>query len=393
MRTDRREALSSIGQQGVPLATGTILLDEAICAGIMARFLGAGSRKEVSHRDLLGGTYARGHGIDGASPGLARVDGDRGLATWKGCVLAQGAGDPTGFGMQVEHGGFEAVVAQDDLQIAHKGPTVQGVGRVRMAQVVGRKAIQVTTASSLFDGPLDVGFVAAPAQERSGARVAAKGVRGEKPCPALRASRIGVFFGQKSRQGHRSIVGPVLGGPSSGQGQLVFQGLGQAIGKEHDSALVAPGLVDVEAVLFEVEVLDAQVQGFADAQTTAVEEVGDKMSGVTVDVRHLGQELEDVLTVWAMAKGDGPSGAQGINRAKLSLEHVAVEEEQGIKGLILSGGGDAREGQLSQEGLEFLLGSEQFEFRILKKGAVAAKPVGIGFLGVEGKVPEGTGFL
>lgn len=226
--------------------------------------------------------------------------------------------------------------------------------------------------------------MAAPAHQRRrcGAWVAAQDVGGKEPSPALGASRVGVFFGQKTGQAHRNMVGLVLGRPCPGQIQLVFQGWGEAVGEEHDSALVALGLVDVESALFEVEILDAEVQGFADAQATAVEEVDEEAGGITVDIRNVGQELEDVLTVRAMAEGGGSFGAQGINRSKLGFEHVAVEEEQGIERLVLTGSGEARERQPSQEGLEFLFGSEEFELGVLEKGAVAAEPVGIGFLGV-----------
>ena len=66
-------------------------------------------------------------------------------------------------------------MAQHDLQIAHKGPTVKGVAGVRMSQVVGRKPIQVTAASSLFDGALDIVFVATSAHLGSSARMIASG--------------------------------------------------------------------------------------------------------------------------------------------------------------------------------------------------------------------------
>jgi hypothetical protein len=56
-------------------------------------------------------------------------------------------------------------------------------------------------------------------------------------------------------------------------------------------------------------------------------------------------------------------------------------KEQGIERLVLTGSGEARKSQPSQEGLEFLFGSEEFELWVLEKGAVAAEPVGIGFLG------------
>lgn len=74
--------------------------------------------------------------------------------TWKGHVLCQWAGDPAGFGMQVEHGGFEAVKAQNNLQITHKGTALQGVSGICVAQTVRGEPIQLTTLCCRFDRPL-----------------------------------------------------------------------------------------------------------------------------------------------------------------------------------------------------------------------------------------------
>ena len=89
--------------------------------------------------------------------------------------MAQWAGDPAGFGMQVEHGGFEAVVAQNDLQIAHKSAPLQGMCGIRVAQTVRGEPIQVAALCCRFDRPLDIIFMATPAHLFSGARVKASG--------------------------------------------------------------------------------------------------------------------------------------------------------------------------------------------------------------------------
>jgi hypothetical protein len=47
---------------------------------------------------------------------------------WDGYVTLQRADHPAGLGVEVEHRGFEVAVTKDHLQVAHKSPTVQGVG-------------------------------------------------------------------------------------------------------------------------------------------------------------------------------------------------------------------------------------------------------------------------
>lgn len=49
-----------------------------------------------------------------------------------------------------------------------------------------------------------------------------------------------------------------LAGSVAGQNQLPLDGLGQTLGEEHDAALVALGLIDVEPPLTENDVFDSQ---------------------------------------------------------------------------------------------------------------------------------------
>ena len=66
-------------------------------------------------------------------------------------------------------------MAKHDLQIAHKGATMQGVGCERMAQAMRRKTFQVAPVGCLFDGPLDVVFMATPPHLCCAARIATGG--------------------------------------------------------------------------------------------------------------------------------------------------------------------------------------------------------------------------
>ena len=161
---------------------------------------------------------------------------------WLADIILQGTGDAVGFGVEVEHGRFEAVVTQDDLQVAYQGAALEGMGCERVAQAVRSESLQMSPKSGQVDGSLDITFVAAPAHESLAARVAADPTGGEEPGPAFGASRIRVFLGQESGQGYREVVGPIQLGLSFGQSQLAFQRLGQALRKEHDPAFTAFGL-------------------------------------------------------------------------------------------------------------------------------------------------------
>lgn len=179
---------------------------------------------------------------------------------------------------------------------------------------------------------------------------------------------------------------------SLGYLQLALQGWGQAVREQDHAALVAFCLVDVKAALCEVDVFDAQVKGLAHSQPAGVKEVDDEAGGVRVDVRNTGQELEHVLAVRARAQGFVSFGTQGIEWSQFLFDARAVEEQQTVEGLVFGGGADAREGQVSKEGLDLELRGEGFEFWVLEKGGVAKEPVGVGFFGAEREVAQCASF-
>jgi len=77
-------------------------------------------------------------------------------------------------------------------------------------------------------------------------------------------------------------------------------------------------------------------------------------------------------------------------RPKLDAHKLLVDEDQGVEGLVLSRSGHAREGQAGQKGFHLLFCREQCELGVLEKKAVAAKPVDVGFFGVDREVAERT---
>ena len=76
--------------------------------------------------------------------------------------------------MKVSHCGFEMFVPKHDLYVAHKGPTVQGVGRESVTQIVRCEALQVAASGSLSYGPLDVGFMTTPSHLSAAAGISAR---------------------------------------------------------------------------------------------------------------------------------------------------------------------------------------------------------------------------
>ena len=83
-------------------------------------------------------------------------------------------------------------------------------------------------------------------------------------------------------------------------------------------------------------------------------------------------------------------GAEGVHGPEFFIEDRAEEEKDGVEGLVLSRSGHAREGQAGQKGFHLLFCREQCELGVLEKKAVAAKPVDVGFFGVDREVAECT---
>ncbi len=150
--------------------------------------------------------------------------------------------------------------------------------------------------------------------------------------------------------------------------------------------------MDMEPSLSKIEVLDAQIKGFSDAEAASIEEVDDEAGRVAVHVGHQGEQLADLRWGGTVAKGGRASGAEGIDGTELLVENIAVKEEQGAEGLVLGGGGNAGAGQHGQERLNLLVGGLRSKGAALEKESVAVDPVGVGFLGAEREVFSFTSF-
>ena len=301
-------------------------------------------------------------------------------------------GHALGLCMEVAHGGFETVVTEHDLEIADEGTVLQRMGGKGMAQVMRRDPIELTPVGGLLDGPLHVGFVAAPAHNLFGAGMQAGGARGEEPGPTFGMGGVRIFLGEEIRQGDRDALGLIRRGEGLGDDEWSGQGSRETLREPDDPAFLALGLLDVESGLGQIEVLDAEIKGFGDAESASVEEVDDEAGRVTMHVGHRSQQLADFVHGGTIAKDGRSSGAEGINGPELLVKNLAVKEEQGAKGLVVGRGGNAGAGQHGEEGLHFLFGGLGGESSVLEKEAVALDPVGVGLLGAEREVFSFTSF-
>lgn len=163
--------------------------------------------------------------------------------------------------MEIDHGGFEVVVAQDDLQIPYEGAAVQSMGGKGVAQEMRRDSIELTSVGRLLDSALNVGFMTAPTHDFSGMGMKRGGARGEQPGPALGMGSVRVFLGQETGEGDRDILGLIGSGERLGDFELLGEGCREAVRESDNPAFVALGLIDMEPSLSQVEVLDAQIRG------------------------------------------------------------------------------------------------------------------------------------
>jgi len=114
---------------------------------------------------------------------------------------------------------------------------------------------------------------------------------------------------------------------------------------------------------------------------------------IAMDIGHVCEELERFLASGAIAQNGWAFGAKSVNVTKLLFEGVAIEEEQGVEGLVLSGNRDACQSHFGEESFDLLFGRNQwFGLWVLEKGGIVAKTADIGFFGVERGVVEGASF-
>ena len=167
--------------------------------------------------------------------------------------------------------------------------------------------------------------------------------------------------------------------------QVFFQGQYELLGKRRDAVLVSLAVAHREGLHLQVHVLNPESEALRDAQARAVQELDDELM-------HSGHQCDHASRLLA-GQDDGypglPARAVRVDfAAQWSLEHVLVEEDERIHGLVLGGGGHlAVSGQVREECLDLLFAvTEVVPGLHVVETDIAFDPVAIGALGMDGIV-------
>ena len=132
--------------------------------------------------------------------------------------------------------------------------------------------------------------------------------------------------------------------------QLVVEGRDEGGRQGCDAFFVALAGTNRDLFIAEVDVLDAQAEGFRDAEATAIEQVDNQLRDPPDDRQEPGNFIasEDDRDVGIPV---GPKSVDTFRERK--GEHLLIQKYQRVHGLVLSGGCDVRiDGQMGQEGFD-----------------------------------------
>ena len=159
--------------------------------------------------------------------------------------------------------------------------------------------------------------------------------------------------------------------------KVLFQGLDELLGKRRDTVLVSLAVAHREGFHLQVHVLDPESEALRDAQARAVQKLDDKLM-------HTGHHCDHASRLLA-GQDDGyldlPARAVGVDfAAQWLLEHVLVEEDERIHGLVLGGGGYlAISGQVGEECLDLLFAVTEVVSGVhVVEADVAFDPIAVG---------------
>ena len=147
----------------------------------------------------------------------------------------------------------------------------------------------------------------------------------------------GVFFveGEGHLNGTQS-TGEVFFMNGLGLDEVFAHGGDDAIGEHGDAVVSAFSIVDNDAMIFKIDIFDAQAQTFHEAQSAAVHDLYHEFvraCHVGDDCTHFfcGEYVRDTFSFFGSDEVEG-----GL--VEFDVEGVAVEEEDGADGLVLGGG-------------------------------------------------------
>jgi len=238
------------------------------------------------------------------------------------------------------------------------------------------------------DGPLDAAGVQVMPLDGESAGVHGEVTGGEDVLPSPGGICSRVFAGQSGGHGDRDVGVSLVEAAHLVEVSVEASEKLLVVGQEGHPVAIRLGVVDGDERILKVEVLDAQAQGFEEAQATAVEETGDEI-GCAVQ---LGEDTQAfVMAEVGLDVGAFP-GAEGMQITEGDAEDFLVEKQKGGEGLVLSRSRDLlMYGEMGKEGFDLWRahGGGVAEFVEADEAFV---PMEIGFLGADGIAAPADGF-
>ena len=157
-------------------------------------------------------------------------------------------------------------------------------------------------------------------------------------------------------------------------------------GQGHNPVLAALGPDEKQRALFQIHILDSQIEGFRDAQAATVNQAGEQIGGITRPVPNGLEQGLGFCHGGRMTQACRSSGAESIHPLQRLAQDFLVEIENCVEGLILAAGGQiTMAGQMGEEKFQFLLAGKGGGHG-LESGDVLAEPMDVGGLSGEGHV-------
>ena len=256
--------------------------------------------------------------------------------------------------MGVDHGGTDVRVPQQRLDGANvRTPLQKMSGEAVPERMRTDPLADSCLADDLGNGLVDGAGVKVVAASLAGARVSGPTTGGEDILPSPVLVGVRVLAGQGVREIHLSIaVLQILSMDHLHAYKVFFQGLYELLGERRDTVFTALAVAHREGFHLQVHVLDPESDALRDAQARAVQKLDDELM-------HSGHQCDHASRLLA-GQDDGyldlPACAVCVDlAAQWLLEHVLVEEDERIHGLVLGGGGHlAISGQVGEECLDLL---------------------------------------
>ncbi len=244
--------------------------------------------------------------------------------------------------------------------------------------------VDASALRGLLHRALYVALMPMVSTDAAGARVSAVAGRGEDILPSPYATGVRIFALDGIRQFDIGMAGAEVEIMQAASGDDVRAQCRHQRGRQHgDAVLAALAFAHNDLASVDIHILDAQPQAFLDAQACAVEQANDQRIRGTgaLDVPQQGLHFGDGEHDWQALRGLGARDA--VEPGQGYAEHLAIEEQNGVHGLILCARADVAIERERRE-IGFDLGCAHVgRVAFAVKENEALDPMAIGFLGAE----------